>query len=512
MMQSGAAERASDQLLRWVDRTRWWWLAGVALLYGLGFNGQWRIGSDSALYLELARNVHAELGYTYHGEAQTMVGPALPHVIAGLWKVTVPGDMVIVNAAMCVAILLGLALVYRLMRLHTDRATAVLVVVLTGLAETVFRYAFQVLTEPLFFLGVMAVLAGYEGLVQARRGRGAMVADGVLLMLGVTLAHLTRPVSWVLIGALGAAIGWSLVRRRQWGVHLLMAGSIVIAIAAATTLHPRKPGGEPGRTYESGVSEILMGSGHLRRVMVEFVPHYFEGEAAKGMVGTELAPGVNTLIGLVVLAGSVVLLRRRMLWGAWTGLTIAMMFAITPNQRYFLPILPLLIFAIWEMLRWMNHRLREPWAGWCFAASLLVLVAPNLFGSIDYMINQRRTPFLAHYKHGRYVGMEAAVEDLAARHMDKADTLLIAEAGRLLSYWSGKRVVAASRFRHAQFEPPTIEAAHVLLLKPVREGTLAALAEQGWRVGPSVWEWEDADGETWTLHWLDRATDVEVSR
>ena len=81
----------SARLLAWADQRRWWLFGAVALLYLAGFNGQWRVSPDSALYASLGRNLYEGKGYTYQGERHTWVEPGFPWLIsrgfrlAGRW-------------------------------------------------------------------------------------------------------------------------------------------------------------------------------------------------------------------------------------------------------------------------------------------------------------------------------------------------------------------------------------------------------------------------------------------
>src|SRR5687767_10685586 len=67
--------RASDLLLSWADRYRRWIFAGLALLYVAGFNAQWRLEPDSALYLTIGRNLAERKGYTFHGKSHRLAYP-----------------------------------------------------------------------------------------------------------------------------------------------------------------------------------------------------------------------------------------------------------------------------------------------------------------------------------------------------------------------------------------------------------------------------------------------------
>jgi type VI protein secretion system component VasF len=67
-----------DRVLAWADAHRRKLLAVVILLYALGFNGQWRMEPDSALYLTIGRNLAEGRGYTYHGAHHHLAYPGPP--------------------------------------------------------------------------------------------------------------------------------------------------------------------------------------------------------------------------------------------------------------------------------------------------------------------------------------------------------------------------------------------------------------------------------------------------
>src|SRR5450432_94014 len=64
-------------ILNLADRWRKAIFVVIALTYFLGFNGQWRIGPDSGLYLDLSRSLATGNGYTYHGIRHETVYPGL---------------------------------------------------------------------------------------------------------------------------------------------------------------------------------------------------------------------------------------------------------------------------------------------------------------------------------------------------------------------------------------------------------------------------------------------------
>ena len=62
-----STQMLSDRLLAMADRHRHKLYALLLVIYLLGFNAQWRVEPDSALYLTMGRNVAAGMGYTYNG-------------------------------------------------------------------------------------------------------------------------------------------------------------------------------------------------------------------------------------------------------------------------------------------------------------------------------------------------------------------------------------------------------------------------------------------------------------
>src|SRR5688500_174349 len=157
--------RLCERVLAFVDRHRVKLFLALAALYLLGFTGHWRPEPDSALYLTIGRNLALGEGYTYHGQSHRLVFPGLPLLFAGLYKAFGTESLVPHLFAMLAMGAAALALTYRLFLLHAGRPMAVLVTLLVGVSQTFFRYNFELLTDLPFMFGVMAFLAGYEGVV-----------------------------------------------------------------------------------------------------------------------------------------------------------------------------------------------------------------------------------------------------------------------------------------------------------------------------------------------------------
>ena len=136
-----------DRLMGGAARIRWVLFALILIAYLAGFNGQWRIDEDSALYLTLARNIADGHGYTLDGQPHDAVEPAVPYLLAGLQLLAGEHFTFTVQAVMLVMGLAALALVYALVRTRFDRPYAVTLVVLLACTHLFYRHALDLTTE-----------------------------------------------------------------------------------------------------------------------------------------------------------------------------------------------------------------------------------------------------------------------------------------------------------------------------------------------------------------------------
>src|SRR5438270_6094899 len=134
-----------ERLLTWADRNRRWLLGSLVLIYLLGFNGQWRLEPDSALYLSIARNLAEGKGYTYHGAQHRLAFPGPPLLFAATFKLFHTESLLPALLLMPLLGLATLALSYRLFLLHAGRPTAVMITFGLGITRVFYRYCFELL-------------------------------------------------------------------------------------------------------------------------------------------------------------------------------------------------------------------------------------------------------------------------------------------------------------------------------------------------------------------------------
>jgi hypothetical protein len=450
----------SDLLLEWADRRRRWLLGAVLVVYLAGMNGQWRMEPDSALYLTLARHVAAGHGYIYHGKPSPAGYPGLPYALSVVFRLLPAShedalNLVTENLLMHLAALATLALTYRLIRLSAGRPTAVLVTCGVGLTRTFYRAAFALMTDMPFLLGVMAFLAGYEGLRQ--RGKRPWL-DVALMLGGAVITISTRPAWLAFAAAVAAALIVAGVRRRlSWKTVIASLAAAVIAAIAFYAADPRVGAGRyedqfldqfrPAQwtamaaTAAANTWDILRETATSAMLGIKFGPapdapgarHWYE----------VLCAAMDVIYAAATLAMGVCLLRRRALWGLWVAATILMMILVLPHERYFLQVLPLLIFAWFSGALWLNRRMANDAGNIIFALLLGLVFVPNMLHVMGMVIEQHRRPFLAHYHDGKYEPIVAAAGPIAQTPVN-AVILAPKTSARILTYLSRRTVVESN--------------------------------------------------------------------
>src|SRR5690606_12526597 len=104
--------RSCDRILHFVDARRAYLFAALGVIYLIGFNGQWRIEPDGALYLILGQNLAAGRGYTFLGEAHQLAYPGLPYLLAAGFAWISPTSLWPVHLFMLLCGAAALALCY----------------------------------------------------------------------------------------------------------------------------------------------------------------------------------------------------------------------------------------------------------------------------------------------------------------------------------------------------------------------------------------------------------------
>ena len=503
------ARPACDRVLAVADRYRWW-LFGITLLFYLAaFNGQWRVQPDAALYLSIGRNLAEGHGYTYLGQTNRLAYPGWPLMIAATFKLFGSTSLEPVDGMLLVVTLGTLAATYRLFLLHAGRPTAVVVTVGTALTKSFFVYTLELWSDLPFAMAAMALLAGYEGALarRARDGpaRRARWYDWALLVGGLGLAMAIRPTGWPLLLAVVLALAFDAARGRlRWGTLLAVGAVVVVVAAACVAFDPRRTGGEMfGGTYEQYLLNRMSGGvTPLDRPFAQKVYGLFAWAASDVLFQVRFGPAANGVLSVVVLLLGIGLFRARVLWGLWFTLLLATILLMVQEalDRYFLPVLPLLVFAWWSALVGIDRRLSpgpavaaagptfagRPWQRWAADGLFVVLLGfgglANL-SKIGGLIGQQRArPFLASYDRGRYEPVPGLSTAIGRRVGATGLVLVKPPYARVAAFLSRRDVENAT-----EWTPVQIRARPLFVVEPIDPKIRGLLDAAGLVVGPAVY-------------------------
>jgi 4-amino-4-deoxy-L-arabinose transferase-like glycosyltransferase len=210
---------------------RWHLLAvavGLAVTYLFGVSNAWWPKPDSALYLSLGRSLARGEGFTVFGQPCTDVAPGLPAILAGLQLAFGPG-LFAANLFMALCGLGTAAMTYLTLARLSDRRTAFLVALATGLSYSLFSSSHTILTDAAFALAFWAML--YSAV---RYLSGSWLWLGVAAALAAVGVAIRPPGLTVLVPA---AVGLMLhcpagVRRRR----AFAAGGALLGLMLAGAL------------------------------------------------------------------------------------------------------------------------------------------------------------------------------------------------------------------------------------------------------------------------------------
>ena len=481
------AATPAARLLAWIDAKRWWFFGLAALLHLASFSGVWRVGPDSAVYRGAARNAAAGLGLVFNEQPYTHGFAGFPLLLS--WMQRAFGDAA--WPSVLVVHLMGLfaiACTFVMLRRHCGRPIAVLVTFAFAANSTLVRHCGELLADVPFLLGCAMTLLGYEltyGRDTTQKPRWALAA--ALMAVGTVLMSSMRIVALVPLVAIALDALWRTRHARAKWAALGVIAAVASIMAVVRLLDPRMSGGFHLLPKERELLELVTDIGPRTQRILDFTgAELLLRVTPSAMFGNRVGLWpVDLLISIVVIVTGVLLLRRRVAWGALAALSFAQWLLFFPDGRYFLPLLPLLVLAWWDMAVALAARLREARARWLLVATVALLCVPNALRDIGIAIEQHRTPFLDRYQSGRFRAMPELMAQ--AKRELPADSVLVADEfiASPLHYWSGLRTVTR---RFGETLQPIPESRPAFLVLPTNTAIDADLLARGLVRGETVLE------------------------
>jgi len=331
-------------------RRRLTWLAAACIVavYLLTVTGKWRPTPDSSLYLGLGRSLAERGTYAFNGETNNYVPPGLPVILAGLYKLNVPGYW-IENLFIASCALGTLWLVYVVFTRISDKRMAMAVVVCTAASYTFFFNSHRVLAD---LPAALLFFVSFYGCLRASEGGGWWMPP---VILAVAVGTVIRVPQALVVGAMavGLAIDKPMFgrcgKRLLYGTAILVvtAAVLVILYALARTYGDKLPAyitRLPGKRDSSIFGAILT----VLKATVQVPDALAEAVTSRSIpVLTEAAGAavvILTAIGLIVMWKQ----GRRLIPTTCVlfPLSLAALGSFKPHStRYLLPALPLMIYA-----------------------------------------------------------------------------------------------------------------------------------------------------------------------
>ena len=453
--------------LRWVRIHRWRVFVCVLLLYAAAFNGQWRITSDSVAYVNWAHRI-ADGAHVVVSEVPSHFYAGLPWLIGATFRVFHTDNLFTAQLAMLGLGLVGLGLTYALMRRRAGAGAALMVVFLMAVNHTYFIQSYRLLADLPLAIGLLLLLLGWEWIrpaatASASGGAGDLPGETVAgsdiaatgdwwavaraaggwacVVAGAVLMLAMKRAAWVLLAAVLIFLIFQAIRGGQWRRYFAAGLLLLAGVFLFILLDPRQPGVPAASVYLSDA--MPWGRADFgavaQKVLYESLPRFFSEVAASTGFGLEFGPGLDETLGLVPFLAVLALGRRAPLWVVLVVVYGAACAAKGASPRYFVPILPIIAFGWWNLAATLARWKPATVGPYLFWACLGLWVIPNMVKNVDLLIEQRRTPFLAHYESGRYAGLER-LGRWARAHLEP-DAVLLGPYPKALAHFSGRRVI-----------------------------------------------------------------------
>src|SRR5688572_14648132 len=522
-----------NKLTEGIARCRIFFFLFVAFLYLVSFNGQWRVGHDSAIYRGLAANIAAGRGYVFGEWATRQAYPGLPYLLAGVQRLCGVQDLaplrdagalefvgrrvdttvsVLVILAMSV---LTLVLTYRLIRLHYPQWVAVCITFGMGTNSWFLQLSNELLTDVPFLLGLVMALYGWELLKRARDWRRGAAAVA-LIAPGLALAGSMRPMFWVVGAAWTLVCVWALVRGDRRRFHLATLAVLLVVWAMLVYFDPR---------HARGFHPL---SGGYERELIELLPQVpetlgqrafqaLDQEMVVAFFGEQMRP-VSALASLAVLASCLLLFRRHPLWAWLVFIAFAVTLVASAEARYYVMVLPMMLLGWLLALSAIARRLSPWWGTVALGVGLALVTCNNLSADVGFVREQRSEPFVHKYEHGKYVPV-LEMADVIRTRVGPGERVL-GPLAPVMTYVSGRQVLSQREvlprgsilnYPRALFEARLNYAVFPAKVYRVKEPVIARLMErniiysirrvgtasQGWFLGrvrvrvPAVADWRE---------------------
>ena len=441
----------------------------VFLIFGfylLSFNGLWRLGPDSALYLSVASNLAHNLGYTYQGEPHRLAYPGLPYLIATLMRLSPKNYIFYADASILAMGLFAFVACYRLFRLLVRRSAALVALLLVIINIHIYTHNFELLTDIPFLLGELMVFLGgclcglfpypnLDGQGQAVTPRGRLLG-WFLLPLGFALCMVMRPTAYALAGCIILTLIFRIFTRPKQCIACLLIATLVLGLVLALLLtDPRRQDPLSPDVYEQSITWYLRQAATHLNLPLQNAWSVITPELPKAIFGFSLTVVGDILVSAAIILCALYIFRRWPMAILWIAATLGMLFIIEPVPRYIIPIIPFIALAWWETSSRLTRRFSQH-AGNILALLMFALMLVNPARCVgNIMAEQYQRPFADHYRQGQYEALWEMARIIRQQTPEHAVIIVPPKTERVMTYLTGRWAISPqdALYMPARFQP-----------------------------------------------------------
>jgi hypothetical protein len=347
------------------------------------------------------------------------------------------------------------------------------------------------LTELPFMAGLLILLIGHERRVKQY---GPIWLAFTLIVTGLTLMTAYRSVGVVVALAyvLAEIIRLSLRSYQRRSGLMVVAIGLAAAVVAWFVFPAVRT--DTGLFFGAvrGENATTLGT-NLWQLLTESIN--------EAILGQDLHPVVAIPVSLLVIAFGLSLARVRLLWAALVGVFAVQWLVFQPADRYVLPLLPVLLVGVWQLLITLSSRFPKAMRDTAFSTLIILLIGANLVGIVRTIGQQREEIFLAEYRDGQYLPVVEAGRWIDGNLPDDAYLWTTHRIDAVLS-WHCRRPVLQDPNQLA------VDAPSLYILGPLDDQRMKGLRQMEWTLGRSLYQLESHQGETWTVQQVHRQQDA----
>ena len=381
--------------------------AGIAVLYAAALNPHWRISPDSGRYLTMAHQLAGGQGYTFAGNAQYGLPPALPALYAVVFRVTgfepsvdtLTRGFTIINAFGLLLGYLGIVAAYFFLREVAGARTALVVAVLVAASRYLNSSLAALSDVPYCAVSWTALF-----LLAKIERRPSLVLYN-LLAVSLALSVLFRIVGAALVGAVVLHSLWRLCRRpaERGTAWRICAASIPGTLAVIWLL--RSSLAAAGTAAFSYFNMAAAGR-HPSQMALRAAENLgaLPGYLFEAVTGLDSIAGLSLVLLALVIWGLATARERGMaLAGTYFVVYLLLVGAgVGLELRLALPLLPMLyLYAGKGVAEALRRLTRNPSAVVKVLAALVLIV--NLGHAGKTLVENRSPSFYGAYSHGKWL-------------------------------------------------------------------------------------------------------------